>query len=96
MEEKLSLPIEEGSEPKSIDVIVDKVLGTSFGYIKGLGYGPKPIEKVSNASFVELKETLVETQDELQQYKSHYEVIRNQMEAMAQALLVVGIQVPIP
>lgn len=87
MEEKLSLLIEEGSEPKSIDAIVDKVLGTSFGYIKGLGYGPKPIEKVSHARFVKMKETLTNAWDELQQDKSHYEVIRDQMETITQALL---------
>nr|XP_016498266.1 PREDICTED: uncharacterized protein LOC107817019 isoform X1 [Nicotiana tabacum] len=28
--------------PMTIDEIVDNVLGTRSGYIKGLGYGPKP------------------------------------------------------
>ena len=31
--------IEEGTEPRSTDNIVDEVLGTRSGYIKGLGYG---------------------------------------------------------
>ncbi|KAL4279094.1 hypothetical protein GQ457_03G015270 [Hibiscus cannabinus] len=42
MVELQSTPVEEGSEPKTTDDIVDEVLGTRSGYIPGLGYGPKP------------------------------------------------------
>ncbi|KAK8494929.1 hypothetical protein V6N12_007913 [Hibiscus sabdariffa] len=42
MAELQSTPVEEGPEPKTIDNIVDEVLGTRSGYIPGLGYGPKP------------------------------------------------------
>lgn len=80
MENKLAILGEEGSQPENINAIVDEVFGTTSRYNKGLGYGPKPIEKVSNVSFAKLKETLTKTQNELQQYKSNYEVIRNQMQ----------------
>ncbi|KAK9045790.1 hypothetical protein V6N11_051698 [Hibiscus sabdariffa] len=42
MVELQSTPVEEGSDPKTTDDIVDEVLGTRSGYIPGLGYGPKP------------------------------------------------------
>ena len=31
-----------GESSMTIDEIVDAILGTKSGYIKGLGYGPKP------------------------------------------------------
>ncbi|KAK8488272.1 hypothetical protein V6N11_066211 [Hibiscus sabdariffa] len=46
MVELQSTPVEEGSEPKTTDDIVDEVLGTRSGYIPGLGYGPKPKKKI--------------------------------------------------
>ena len=59
MEELNSNPIEEGTKPKIIDTIVDEVLDVRSGYIKGLGYGPKPTTKVSNAKVVELEASLM-------------------------------------
>ena len=41
MKEKQDQYNEEGSE-KTSDKIVFEVLGHGTGYIKGLGYGPKP------------------------------------------------------
>ncbi|KAK8480918.1 hypothetical protein V6N11_025360 [Hibiscus sabdariffa] len=46
MVELQSTPVEEDEEPKTIDDIMDEVLGTRSGYIPGLGYGPKPNKKV--------------------------------------------------
>ncbi|KAG1334151.1 putative Transposase, Ptta/En/Spm, plant [Cocos nucifera] len=34
---------EEGSQALTLDQICDTVLGTRFGYVCGLGHGPKPI-----------------------------------------------------
>ena len=58
MVELQSIPVEEGTEPKSIDNIVDEVLGTRSGYIKGIGYGPKPSSNISKANLVDLEESL--------------------------------------
>ena len=64
MVELQSIPVEEGTEPKSIDNIVDEVLGTRSGYIKGLGYGPKPSSSSrSKASAVDLEVSLKKIQD---------------------------------
>ena len=92
MVELQSIPVEEGTKPKSIDNIVDEVLGTRSGYIKGLGYGPKPSSSRSKV----LEESLKKTQDELQQYKSTFEKFQSQIQAMTHALIAVGIQVPFP
>lgn len=42
LKEKSSLD----DKPLTVDEICDQVLGTRLGYIKGLGYGPKPKKKV--------------------------------------------------
>ena len=94
MVELQSIPVEEGTKPKSIDNIVDEVLGTRSGYIKGLGYMPKPSSSRSKANPVDLEESLKKTQDELQQYKSTFEMFQSQIQAMKNALIAVGIQVP--
>ena len=58
MIELQSIPVEEGTEPKSIDNIVDEMLGTRSGYIKGLGYRLKPSSSRSKANPVNLEESL--------------------------------------
>ncbi|KAK9043089.1 hypothetical protein V6N11_071440 [Hibiscus sabdariffa] len=93
MVELQSTPVEEGAEPKTIDNIVDEVLGTRSGYIPGLGYGPKP-KKNSSANTIDLEKSLKNKEDELKVYKSNFEMIQTQMEAMRSALLAAGIQVP--
>ena len=75
---------------------MDEALGTRSGYIKGLGYRPKPTTKISNARVVELEASLKKTQDELQQYKANFGLFQTQIEAMTNALIVVRIQVSIP
>ncbi|XP_039022926.1 uncharacterized protein LOC120155438 [Hibiscus syriacus] len=94
MVELQSTPTEEGAEPKNIDDIMDEVLGTRSGYIQGLRYGPKPKKANSSADTIELKKSLKNKEDELNNYKSNFELIQTQMEAMRSALLAVGIQVP--
>ena len=96
MEELNSNPVEEGTKPKIVEAIVDEVLGTRSGYIKGLGYRPKPTTKVSNAKAVELEASFKKTQDELQQYKTNFGQFQKQIEAMANALVAARIQVLIP
>ncbi|KAK9005514.1 hypothetical protein V6N11_042943 [Hibiscus sabdariffa] len=93
MVELQSTSVEEGTEPKTIDSIVDEVLGTRSGYIPGLGYGPKP-KKNSSANTIDLEKSLKNKEDELNVYKSNFEMIQTQMEAMRSALLAAGIQVP--
>ena len=91
-----SIPVEEETEPKSIDNIMDEVLGTRSGYIKGLGYGPKPSSSRSKANPVDLEKSLKKTQDELQQYKSTFEKFQSQIQTMTNALIAAGIQMPFP
>ncbi|GMJ10728.1 hypothetical protein HRI_004742000 [Hibiscus trionum] len=94
MVELQSTPVEEGAEPKTIDDIVDEVLGTRSGYIPGLGYGPKPDKKKSSANTIDLEKRLKNKEEELNVYKSNFETIQTQMEATRSALLAAGIQVP--
>ena len=75
---------------------MDEVFGTRSGYIKGLGYRPKPTTKVSNAKAVELEASFKKTQDELQQYKTNFGQFQKQIEAMENALVAARIQVLIP
>ncbi|XP_070058201.1 uncharacterized protein [Nicotiana tomentosiformis] len=44
--------------PMTIDEIADNVLGTRSGYIKGLGYGPKPNTTTSTKRTAELEDSL--------------------------------------
>ena len=50
----------------------------------------------SKANPVDLEESLKKTQDELEQYKSTFEMFQSQIQAMTNALIVTGIQVPFP
>ena len=72
------------------------MFGTRLGYIKGLRYGDKSNTKISNVRAMELEANLKKTQDELQQYKANFGLFQTQIEAMANALIAAGIQVPIP
>ncbi|GMI95785.1 hypothetical protein HRI_003247800 [Hibiscus trionum] len=72
---------------------IGEVLGTRSGYIPGLGYGPKPNKKKSSANTIDLEKRL-KNKEELNVYKSNFETIQTQMEAMRSALLAAGIQVP--
>ena len=57
----------DSENPMSIDDIVDSVLSIRYGYVKGLGYGPKPKSfKASKTRTYELEKKLKKTQDELQ------------------------------
>ena len=91
MVELQSILVEEGTKLKSIEV-----LGTRLGYIKGLGYRPKPSSSRSKANIVDLEESLKKTQDELQQYKSTFEKFQSQIQTMTNALIAAGIQMPFP
>ncbi|KAM3305926.1 hypothetical protein P3S67_012795 [Capsicum chacoense] len=63
-----------GESSMTIDKIVDAVLGTKSGYIKGLGYGPKPnTTRATQRRTTELEDSLkkakleaASTQNELQ------------------------------
>ncbi|GMI89456.1 hypothetical protein HRI_002614900 [Hibiscus trionum] len=94
MVELQSTSVEEGVEPKTVDDIADEVLGTRSGYIPGLGYGPKPNKRNLSADTIELQKRLKNKEDELIGYKTNFEVLQTQMEAMRSALIAVGIQVP--
>ncbi|KAK9008979.1 hypothetical protein V6N11_080455 [Hibiscus sabdariffa] len=95
MVELQSTPVEEGVEPKTIDDIMDEVLGTRSGYISGLDYGLKPNKKSSSADRINLEKRLENKEYELNACKSNFEVLQTQMDAMRSTLLAAaGIQVP--
>ncbi|KAK8476511.1 hypothetical protein V6N11_074060 [Hibiscus sabdariffa] len=94
MVELRSTPVEEGAEPKTLDDIMDEVLGMRLEYILGLGYGPKPNKKSSSADRIDLEKHSKNKDDELNACKSNFEVLQTQMDVMTSALLAVGIQVP--
>ncbi|OMO69245.1 Transposase, Ptta/En/Spm, plant [Corchorus capsularis] len=82
MERLLSTPVEEGQEARTIDSIVDQVLGTRAGYIKGLGYGPKPMKKTKTSN-----DTDSELSKELEKTKTDFEMLREHMHVMTQAMV---------
>ena len=60
-------PIEDGAIPMTEAEICEKVLGQRSGYVKGLGFGPKPVSFsksrcLSSEHEVELGNKLIETQ----------------------------------
>ena len=66
-------PVADGAIPMTEAEICEKVLGKRSGYVKGLGFGPKPVSFsksrcLSSEHEVELKNKLVETQQ--QQFKT--------------------------
>ena len=68
MQEKVGKAIEDGEEI-NYDNICNAVLGSRSGYVKGLGYGPKP-----NASKCGHKKLLNDLQEEKNIWKEKYEV----------------------
>ena len=79
-------PIAEGVVAMTEAEICERVLGQKSGYVKGLGFGPKPISfsKSRPSSFgreIELEHRLVETQQ--QQLETQQDRI-NQLEALVQ------------
>ncbi|XP_052204355.1 uncharacterized protein LOC127809536 [Diospyros lotus] len=72
----------------SVDDIVDSVLGTRCGYVKGLGYGPKPKSfKASETRTYELEEKLKKTQDELQTCQTKFETTTTQLEGKLDTMM---------
>ena len=67
MQEKVRKATEEGKDI-NYDDICDEVLGSRFGYVKGLGYGPKP-----NASKCGHKQLLNDLQEENSIWIERYE-----------------------
>ncbi|KAL3648213.1 hypothetical protein CASFOL_007637 [Castilleja foliolosa] len=84
MNELRDLYAAEGVE-KSEQEIVTEVVGRANGYIKGLGYGPKPPGKQSQLQ-QELEETRVElgeSKTEVATYKSKVDVMNEQLKQQA-------------
>jgi hypothetical protein len=96
MQEVASQSVGEGTEPRTIDSIVDEVLGTRSSYIKGLGYGPKPNKQNANLANSQLSEKLDKTTKKLQQYKLNFKLLQDHMQVMTQAMVGCGIDVPMP
>ena len=71
---------------------MDQVLETRLGYIKGLGYGPKSIKQSQSACVSKLTENLRKTQDKLEH--SNFELLRDQVKIMREAMLEFRIHVP--
>ncbi|WCJ18203.1 hypothetical protein M5689_006598 [Euphorbia peplus] len=67
MKEK-QLQYNEDGNTKTLDEIVEEVLGRASGYVKGLGYGPKPSKRISSydvARQQQQEKELFETQQKL-------------------------------
>ncbi|KAL3654598.1 hypothetical protein CASFOL_001583 [Castilleja foliolosa] len=85
MMEKKEKYAEEGIE-KSEQEIVTEVLGHANGYIKGLGYGPKPPGKRNSQLHKELEETraeLEESRTDKEAYKSTVDALTDQLKEQA-------------
>ncbi|KAL3615742.1 hypothetical protein CASFOL_040036 [Castilleja foliolosa] len=85
MVEKKEKYAEEGIE-KSEQEIVTEVLGHANGYIKGLGYGPKPPGKRNSQLHKELEETraeLEESRTDKEAYKSTVDALTDQLKEQA-------------
>ncbi|KAL3615947.1 hypothetical protein CASFOL_040241 [Castilleja foliolosa] len=85
MVEKKEKYYEEGIE-KSGQEIVTEVLGHANGYIKGLGYGPKPPGKRNSQLHKELEETraeLEESRTDKEAYKSTVDALTDQLKEQA-------------
>ncbi|XP_050219177.1 uncharacterized protein LOC126669688 [Mercurialis annua] len=82
------------------DEICDKVLGVRSGYIKGLGYGPKPKRTyTSNSRIQELEESLKASQTECNELKNFYIDLKAQVEQQAswiESLIAAGFRPPPP
>ncbi|KAL3626690.1 hypothetical protein CASFOL_029433 [Castilleja foliolosa] len=85
MVEKKEKYAEEGIE-KSEQEIVTEVLGHANGYIKGLGYGPKPPGKRNSQLHKELEDTraeLEESRTDKEAYKSTVDALTDQLKEQA-------------
>lgn len=73
---------EEEGNTLSPDEICDQVLGTRSGYIKGLGYGPKPKGKGinSNVKIRKLEENLKEKDAEMDKLADRVDDLTNRLE----------------
>jgi hypothetical protein len=96
MQELTSQPVGEGTETRTIDSIVDEVLGTRSSYIKGLGYGPKPNKQNANPINSQLSEKLDKTTKKFKQCKLNFKMLQDHMQVMTQAMVGYGIEVPMP
>ena len=84
-------PIAEGAVAMTEAEICEKVLGQKSGYVKGLGFGPKPIsfsksKPSSSEREIELEHRLIETQllvETQQQLETQQDRI-DQLEALVQ------------
>ena len=79
-------PIAEGAVAMTEAEICERVLGQKSGYVKGLGFGPKPISfsksrPSSSGREIEFEHRLVETQQ--QQLETQQDRI-DQLEALVQ------------
>ena len=104
MIDMLNEELEDGKEPNSIDEIVDEVLGKCSGYIKGLGYGPKPT-KVAKMKAVEVDDKLKKTRTKLKKTQSKLKKciskiksvkarVETQFEFFRNALSSLGFEIP--
>ena len=96
MHELLSKPAGEGKEPRTIDSIVDEVLGTKASYIKRLGLGSKSNKQITYPTISKLAENLKKTKHKLKQYKLNFELVRDHMQIMTQDMVGYRTQVPMP
>ncbi|KAG5632327.1 hypothetical protein H5410_004044 [Solanum commersonii] len=84
-----------GESSMIIDEIVDIVLGTKCGYIKGLGYGPKPnttratqrrtaeleySQKIKRGSLENQKSQKEDQQSQVQDQQSHIQALNSQLD----------------
>ena len=82
MQELLTKSTEEGGSLTASE-ICDRVLGIRSGYIKGLGYGPKPNTSTSttNTLLQELQEKLKQSQAENSQLKDQIQDVMKKVES---------------
>ncbi|XP_060675626.1 uncharacterized protein LOC132805002 [Ziziphus jujuba] len=77
MHQRCSQLREEGFESVDENVIVDEVLGTTAGYILGMGYGPKPAsyshKRQPSPGATALHERLSSLKDEYDSYRQQSE-----------------------
>ncbi|KAG5632744.1 hypothetical protein H5410_004461 [Solanum commersonii] len=68
-----------GESSMTIDEIVDTILGTKSGYIKGLGYGPKPnTTRSTQRRTAELEDSLKKAKQEASQIEDQQSQIQDQ------------------
>ena len=66
------------------------------GYIKGLGYGPKPDKQIANPEISKLSKKLKKSKDKLKKYKVNFELVREHMQKMTEAMVGLGMELPMP